>query len=214
MQSVQGFFEQVLKYALDMQSLEIIGLVAGLAAVWWLLRENILTWPAGLLYTVVSVVIFWESGLLQDFVLHIYYFGMNAYGWYWWLQGKKNERANATAKLPITTSSNGLMLRLALLSVVGIVASGYLFSHHPNASVPYWDATTSILSVVGMWLTARKKIENWYYWFVVDVLCTGIYFYKGLYFYSLLYAVYIFLAVAGYLAWRSSMQQQQQPVQA
>jgi nicotinamide mononucleotide transporter len=85
----------------------------------------------------------------------------------------------------------------------------HIFLDIEAASLPYWDSTTSILSVTGMWLTAKKKIENWYYWLLVDVLATGIYFYKDLYFYSLLYFIYIGLAVAGYVAWRRSFDDRQ-----
>ena len=80
-----------------------------------------------------------------------------------------------------------------------------LFDGVDPPALPYWDSTTSILSVTGMWLTARKKIDNWYYWFAVDVLATGIYVYKELYFYALLYLFYIGMAVAGYLAWKKTM---------
>ena len=80
-----------------------------------------------------------------------------------------------------------------------------LFEGLAPASLPYWDSTTSVLSVAAMWLTARKKIENWAFWFVVNVLATGIYYYKDLHFYSLLYFVYIGLAIAGYLTWKKSM---------
>ena len=75
-----------------------------------------------------------------------------------------------------------------------------------DASLPYWDSATSVLSVTGMWLTTKKKIENWYYWLIVDILATGIYMYKELYFYGILYFVYIFLAVAGYMAWKNSLE--------
>jgi nicotinamide mononucleotide transporter len=82
-----------------------------------------------------------------------------------------------------------------------------LLQEFTDASLSYWDSTTSILSVVAMWLTAKKKIENWIIWLVVDVLATGIYYYKGIYFYCILYLVYTGMAVAGYLSWRRSMNQ-------
>jgi len=213
MQGIDAFLDQVVQYAANISIFELSGLIFGLAAVVLLIRENIWTWPAGIAYTVVSFYIFLNAGLYQDFYLHIFYFFMNAYGWYYWLKGKKEDRQQASNQLPVTSSSNGLMVRLAIISAVGIAASGYLFGKLPGASLPYWDATTTVLSFVGMWLTARKKIESWYYWFVVDVLCTGIYFVKGLPFYTVLYAIYIYFAVWGYMAWRVSMRRQAQQAQ-
>ena len=93
---------------------------------------------------------------------------------------------------------------------------GYFLDNLPNwfedlepAALPYWDATTSILSVTGMWLTTRKKLENWFYWLTVDILATGIYVYKGIYFYAALYFIYVFLAVGGLREWYKSMQLRQ-----
>jgi nicotinamide mononucleotide transporter len=98
------------------------------------------------------------------------------------------------------------MLVMLVFSVLGIFISGKLLAAFTDASVPYWDSTTSILSIAAMWLTAKKKIENWIIWLIIDILATGIYYYKGLYFYCILYLVYIGMAVAGYLSWRKSQQ--------
>ena len=97
------------------------------------------------------------------------------------------------------------MMVLFVFCTIGVYIMGTLFRNYTDAAVPYWDSTTTVLSLVGMWLTARKKIESWYYWFVVDILATGIYVYKGIYFYATLYGIYIFLALAGYYSWRKSM---------
>ena len=94
---------------------------------------------------------------------------------------------------------------LLLVSGAGTYLAGKLLVEFTDASLPYWDSTTSVLSITAMWLTAKKKIENWVIWLVVDLLATGIYYYKGLYFYCILYLVYIGMAVAGYLSWRKSM---------
>ena len=96
---------------------------------------------------------------------------------------------------------------LLLLSGIGIVFFGTLLNVYTDASLAYWDSTTSVLSIVGMWLTAKKKLENWYFWLAVDVLATGIYLYKGIYFYALLYLIYVGLAVSGLISWKKSMDQ-------
>ncbi len=186
----------------------LLGLLFGLLAVWFLIKESIWTWPFGILYVLVSFVVFWEARLYGDFLLHVFFLILNIYGWYYWLFGKSKENEEVV----ITSSSNQLLLITVVVSIIGIYAFGLLLENLPNyieglpaSSLPYWDATTSILSVTGMWLTTKKKIENWYYWFVVDVLATGIYFYKGVYFFAILYLVYIGMAVSGYLSWKKSM---------
>ncbi len=200
--------DQVITYADGMPILEILGLVFGLLAVWFLIKENIYTWPSGISYVIISFVIFWQQRLYGDFLLHIFFLVLNIYGWYFWIKGKPQDEND----LPVTTLTAKQLLYTAVASAVGVVAFGYflwslpiIIEGLPEASLPFWDATTSVLSVTGMWLTAKKKIENWYYWLIVDILATGIYAYKGVYFYAVLYFIYIGMAIAGYLSWKRSM---------
>lgn len=191
----------------------LAGLIFGVLCVLFLIKENIWTWPFGILYVLVSFVVFWQSRLYGDLLLHVFYLVLNIYGWYYWVKGKAGDKE----EIAVTRQPS----RLALITLGATAVSVFLFAqvliNIPNwfdgvepASVPYWDSTTSMLSVTGMWLTARKRIDNWYYWFAVDVLATGVYFYKELYFYSALYFLYIGMAVAGYLAWRKTMKAQAQ----
>jgi nicotinamide mononucleotide transporter len=180
---------------------EVLGLILGLLAVWFLIKENIWTWPVGIVYVVFSLYIFWEAKLYDDFALHIFFLVMNVYGWWFWVYGKKKSEK----ELSVTTSSVATLVVVMVVSAVLIFINGYLLEKYTDASLPYWDSTTTILSLSAMWLTARKKIENWFLWLVVDILATGIYFFKELYFYSFLYLVYVGLAVWGYLEWEKSM---------
>jgi nicotinamide mononucleotide transporter len=189
-------------YASGIKLLEFAGLVFGLLCVWFLIRQNILTWPAGILYVLISFVVFIKAKLYADFILHIFFLVLNIYGWYYWVTPQND----AEQGVPVTSTKGSVMLVLLLFSVVAIFISGKLLTTFTDASVPYWDSTTSILSIAAMWLTAKKKIENWIIWLIVDILATGIYYYKGLYFYCILYLVYIGMAVAGYLSWRKSQQ--------
>ena len=198
-------WQEAIHYAQNIDQLELAGLVFGLLAVWFLIKQNILTWPAGIIYVFISFVIFWRIQLYGDFILHIFFLALNFYGWFYWKKGTQNEEP------PVTSLSLTHNLKLVFITGIGVIGFGYFLQQLPNlidglepASLPYWDATTSILSVTGMWLTTRKKIENWYYWFVVDILACGIYLYKGIYFYSFLYGVYILMAVWGYLEWRKA----------
>ena len=205
---MQNFLSEIANYAQQIDFLEFLGLVFGLLAVWFLIKQNILTWPSGIIYVLISFVIFWRIQLYGDFILHIFFLVLNIYGWYYWKYGRKE----GEEELPVSTNSIQYNLIILAFSVLGIAVFGYFlqtlprfFSDLEPAALPYWDATTSILSVTGMWLTTRKKIENWYYWLLVDILATGIYVYKGIYFYASLYFIYIFLAMGGYWEWRKSM---------
>jgi nicotinamide mononucleotide transporter len=185
--------------------LEFAGLVFGVINVLLLIREDIRNWIFGILYILVSFVIFWQSRLYGDFILHVIYLVLNIYGWYNWTKPKEQN------DLAVTLQSFQNRVIWILVSLVGVVFFAQfllvlptIFPNLDPPSLPYWDSTTTMLSVTAMWLTARKKLESWVYWLVVDVLATGIYFYKGLYFYSLLYFIYIAFAVMGYRAWLKS----------
>ena len=201
-------WEEVIDYAIQIDLLGFAGLVFGLLTVWYLIRQSILTWPAGIIYVLISLVVFWRIQLYGDFIIHLFFLVLNIYGWHYWIWGKKDGGEN----VPVTKLNVNSNLLIALASIIGIIIFGFFLLRLPSlidglepAALPYWDATTSILSVTGMWLTTRKKIENWYYWILVDVLATGIYLYKGIYFYSILYGVYIIMAVFGYLAWKKTL---------
>lgn len=202
------FLNEIFSYARTLDPLEFAGLIFGLLTVWFLIRQNILTWPCGIIYVFISFVIFWRIRLYGDFILHIFFLVLNVYGWYYWLYGKKEDEED----LPVTTYPIKENLILLVVTFVGVGAFGYFLQHLPDmidglppAALPYWDSTTSILSVTGMWLTTRKKLENWYYWLIVDILATAIYVYKGIYFYAFLYGVYIFMAGSGLITWRRTM---------
>lgn len=197
--------KEVLEYVVQINWLEAAGLVFGLLAVYYLIKENILTWPAGIIYVLISFVIFYQVKLYADLMLHVFFLVMNIYGWYYWIYGKKRGKDN----VPVTTTRPRVLITLIVISIAGVALLGTLLSSYTDASLPYWDSSTTIFSLTGMWLTAKKKIENWHFWFVVDVLATGIYLYKGIYFYAFLYMVYIGMAVSGYLHWKKSLVKQQ-----
>jgi nicotinamide mononucleotide transporter len=182
--------------------LEATGLVSGLLCVLLLIRENIWNWPIGLLYSLVSVVVFYRSRLYADLALHVFYVTMNAYGWYYWVFAK---RPPDSPVVPVTKTPIRMVLALTVAVVGATGALGWFLTNRTDAAVPYWDSATTTMSFAAMWLTTRKHIENWIVWLVVDVISTGIYVYKGLQMYALLYCVYIGMAFAGWWAWRQSM---------
>jgi len=200
----QEIFEEISAYVLSMPLSEGLGLVFGILAVVYLIRESIWTWPWGIAYTLISLWVFWQQQLYGDLLLHVLYLILNIYGWYHWLHPDKT----SGKELPITNIPLKNLVVILVLSAVGIYAFGFGLAYYTDASVPYWDSATSILSVAAMWMTTQKRIENWIFWLVIDVLATGIYIYKSMYFYALLYFIYIGMAVAGYIEWKKLKNQQ------
>lgn len=185
-----------------MDWLEFTGLASGLLCVWLLIRQNVLTFPIGLVYAAVSVAVFMEQRLYADVLLSGYYVAMNGYGWWYWLYG--GSRAESEDLLPSYTPH----LTAAWLAgsvAVGIAAMGWFFDSQTNADLPYWDSATTVMSFAAMWMTARKYVESWIVWVVVDVIATAMYFYKGIELYGFLYAIYLGMAVMGWRAWRRTM---------
>jgi nicotinamide mononucleotide transporter len=182
--------------------LEFTGLASGLLCVWLLIRQNVWTFPIGLVYSVVSVAVFIEARLYADVLLSGYYVLMNAYGWYYWLYGGTRRPADG---LPVIRTPQQTALVLVLITVVSIGAMGWFFDTRTDASFPYWDSATTCMSFAAMWMTARKYIENWIVWLLVDVIATAIYYVKGIHFYAILYGVYLGMAILGWRAWQLTM---------
>jgi len=188
-------------YLASLDWFEVTGLVTGLLCVWLLIRQNIWNWPIGLVYSIVSLVVFFRARLYSELAENAYYAVMNAYGWWYWLSGRRN----GEAEVPVMTVSARLATILLAIFVASTALVGYLLAAHTDAAIPYWDTSTTVMSFIAMWMTARKYIENWYIWFIVDAMRTVIYVYKGIDYYAVLYFVYLGMAVAGWWAWRGTM---------
>ena len=202
--NMHGFFETYW--------LEILGTLSGLVCVWLLIKESVLTFPIGLLYAAITSVVVLEARLYADLVLNLYFVLMNAYGWYFWVRGAV-ERQIEGKLLVASVPSNELGLA-AVTIILGTLAAGFFFSAYTAAAFAYWDSLTTVASFVAMWMTARKYLESWALWFVIDVLQIALYGVKGfsgspgLYFYSFLYIVYLFMAVLGWRSWSQNVLKQ------
>lgn len=182
---------------------EPIGTVLGLVVVWFLIRQNVWAWPLGVAYVFVSITVLYEARLYANLLLHLVAFlPMNLYGWYYWLLGTEQKE-----ELPVTRASRSVLATLAVLCLAVAAALGAWFATQTDAAYPFWDNGVFAMSLAAMWLTARKKIENWMIWFVVNVISVALYSLQGLGGYATLYAIYIGMAVWGYMTWRRSMTQ-------
>ncbi len=187
-----------------MQIIEFFAFIFGIVAVYFNTREIVWGWPVGIVGVVLSGIVFFDALLYSDLALHVVYVVLGFYGWYEWLYGGRNQSV-----LKVSTLSYPVLALLIAAGTVGVVLIGYFFDKYTNADLPYWDAFTTSFSLVGQYMLAKKKIENWILWLVVDFVATGIYIYKELYWLALLYFLYLGLATYGYLNWRKSMLKKQ-----
>ena len=182
--------------------LEILGTVTGVLYLWLELKASIYMWITGIIMPAISIFVYYQAGLYADFGINIYYLLAAIYGFAVWQFGKKKEQKY----LPITHTPQGKYLQLALCFFVCFGAIGYVLVNFTDSNVPWWDSFTTALSIVGMWMLARKWIEQWWAWVIVDAVCCALYIYKGIFFYSALYGAYTIIAVYGYFVWKRKMQ--------
>ena len=203
--SVETIFFTVLGY--PMSYIELVGTLLYLWSVWLIARRHMLTWPVGIMSVLLYMLLFYQIRLYSDALEQIYYLGASVYGWWYWSQSPRQEHTIRD----VSYSSGGAMLTWAAVTAVASTALGAVMSRvhlwapgwfPEEASYPYVDALTTIMSLVAMWLMARKRIESWVYWIVVDVLGIALYFAKDVRFVSLLYVVLLALAVRGLANWR------------
>ena len=179
---------------------EITGFICGIAGIVLTLKENIWCFPVGLANVILSLFLFYSQQLYADTLQQLVYIFLLLYGWYQW--GKNN---NVSSQLPISQSSSKLILYcfLVWLGATGILA--FTLTHFTNAAAPWPDSAATSLSFIAQWLIAKKKIENWLLWMVVNTLYIAIYLYKGLNLYTFLFAIYLCLAIWGYMQWKKEM---------
>jgi nicotinamide mononucleotide transporter len=185
-----------------MQPLELVELAAvvlGLTCVWLTVRQNIWCWPAGLGQVFLYIAIFYQVRLYSDMGLHAIYVLLGLYGWWHWLRG-----GPAGGTLPVTRIKPGPAARWFAVALLGTGALGGAMATYTDAALPYWDAGTTVLSLIAQWLLARKVLESWLVWIAVDILSLGIYYSRALYLTMGLYGVFLILAIIGYREWRRS----------
>jgi nicotinamide mononucleotide transporter len=187
--------------------LEVAGVVTGIVCVWLAARSHIWNFPVAIVSCGLYLLVFTRARLYSDAGLQLAFIGLAIYGWWAWLRRQRlgstpGPHPEPTAvTLPITRTSAGLWALLVGLGTTYALGAGYLFATHTDAALPYYDSTTTAISLVAQYQLSRRKIENWLLWIGVDVAYVGIYWHRGLALTSLLYAVYLALAAYGYWEW-------------
>jgi nicotinamide mononucleotide transporter len=173
------------------------------------IRESLWCWPAAFLSSALAIAVLFGARLYSEVALNAYYAAMAVYGWYQWRYGGRRRGA---AELPIAVWP----LKMHALAIGGSVALaaivGWLMSRHTQAAFPYLDAFVTVASIVTTYMVARKILENWLYWLVVDSLALYLYWQRELYLYVGLFALYLVLVVLGLVRWHRDWRAQ--PVSA
>ena len=192
-----------------MNYLEIIGTLVGLIYLWLEYKASIWLWVANVIMPAIYVIIYYQAGLYADFGINIYYLIISFYGIFWWWKGRKasssNHQQEKAEELLITHTPTQMWGRLSIVSIALILLIAFILIQYTDSTVPWLDSLTTALSIVAMWMLARKYVEQWLVWIVVDAVSAGLYIYKELYFTAGLYALYTVIAYFGYKEWRRLM---------
>lgn len=200
-----AFFELFWQNVAASSIWEIIAVIFGILSVWYARKANILVYPTGIISTVIYIFICFFAQLYADMGINVFYTSMSVYGWYMWTRKDENKKV-----LPIRWNTKKeqalgiLMIPVLYVIILGLIwifmkddPNGYMKTY-----VPYVDSFTTSIFLIGMWYMARKKIENWIYWIVGDVISIPLYFVKGLVFTSFQFTIFLVLAIMGLIQWK------------
>ena len=182
--------------------LELVAAFFTITSVVYAKKNNVLVFPTGMICTAIFVYLLLKSGLLGDMMINGYYFIMSLYGWYIWTRNVDDLSATPISKT--SPKEHLISLGIFIMTVVFVFLVYTVFDKF-NHWTSYLDTLTTGIFFVGMWLMAKRKIENWIYWIIGDIITVPLYFYKGYTFSSILYFVLTIIAIYGYLAWKKNL---------
>ncbi|MDI9255863.1 MULTISPECIES: nicotinamide riboside transporter PnuC [Flavobacterium] len=201
---LEFLFSQYKNYPTYEIVLELTAIVFGLLSVWMAKKDNIWVFPTGIINTGIYTYLLWKWSLLGDMMINFYYVVMSFYGWYHWTRKKENVILFPIARMTASEKKmSTLLFVLTLLFVVAVYTIFDKFTHWTS----YVDTLVTGIFFVGMWLMARRKIENWVLWIVGNVISIPMYFAKGYSFTSIQYLIFTIIAVFGYLEWKRTLQE-------
>lgn len=199
---IEIFFSQYKEYSnLDI-FLEIVGVLFGLASVWYAKKDNILVFPTGIISTTIYIYLLWKWQLLGDMSINFYYSIMSIYGWYHWT--RKSGTSDLYPIAYINKRDWKWAVIIFVLTLIFVVLIYIFFDKFTNWS-SYVDTLTTGLFFVGMWLMAKRKIEHWIFWIIGDSISVPLYYFKGYTFTSLQYLIFTIIAIFGYIEWKKTL---------
>lgn len=179
---------------------ELVAAVITVVSIWLATKENIWYYPTGLVALVMYTWVYFNAKLYAESVLQVVCFALMLYGWYEWLHGGAHK-----TQLPVTRAPRWAWLAGIIIGAIGsgaVIAFQIYFTDNPN---PYVDSSLFVWSLIAQWWTARKWIENWILWIVVNTVSVPLYVYRELWPTAVLYVGLWILAIVGYVQWRRSL---------
>ena len=183
-----------------MTILESIAVLFAIVYLVLAIRQNIWCWAAAAISTSLYLVLMFAARLYMESALQVFYLCMAAYGWWCWRHG---DRVGDT--LQVSSWANAVHLRAVVAVLAATLFSGWLLGRFSDQALPYLDSFTTWGALLATWMVARKVLENWLYWFVIDSVSIYLYISRDLFLTAGLFAGYLVLIVIGYRAWRKTM---------
>ena len=183
-----------------MSALELCASLLGLVAVWLTVRQNPWCWPIGLVMVLMYAWLFFQGRLYSNMLLQFVFAALQVYGWWHWTRGERPDE-----RLQISSLSLQQMLPGLASGLVGSLALGYLMAHYTDAAAPWQDATLCAFSLVAQLWMAKKRLQCWPLWIVLDVLFVALFVSQALYLTAALYALFTALACHGWWTWRRAL---------
>jgi nicotinamide mononucleotide transporter len=186
--------------AAAMTGLEVVAVVLAVVYLLLAIRQSIWCWTAAILSCLLYIWIMYRAGLYMESALQVFYIGMAVYGWYSWRHGPGKDHSLLVSSWPPVFHLVPILLVVALTAL-----SGFLLTAYSDAAWPYLDSFTTWAAIVATWMVARKILQNWHYWFVIDAISVYLYASRDLWLTALLFVLYLVLILVGYRSWRRSM---------
>lgn len=194
--SLANLHANILQALQAMSLWEAAAVLLGIAYLLLAMRESLWCWHAAFVSTAIFLVLFWDVGLLMESALQVYYLVMAVYGWWHWQQGSGEQQELAISRW---SARQHLLAAGAVLAISA--ASGALLHQHTDAALPYLDSFTTWGSVLTTWMVARKILENWLYWLLIDGVSIYLYIDRELYLTAGLFVAYVVIVIFGYRKW-------------
>lgn len=182
-------------------SLEIAGTLLSLIYLYLSVKQKVSLWLFGFLSALCYVVVFWQWRLYAVMTLQLYYLAISVYGWISWKRGA----VEGGGEMPVRKTTNRQALVLSILTVLLFLIYYFVLARLTDSALPFADSLMTAGSFIATWMLARKLIEHWLLWIIVDLFSVGVYLYQEMYSTTLLYVVYTVMAVVGYFSWRKSL---------
>ena len=190
--------------------LDMLTTILGLAYILLQYRASIWLWAVGIAMESFGIVLFYQKGLYADCGMELYYLVMSIYGFISWKYLHHGSGSDKKSEKPVTHFEDRYILPWTIGTLLIWGAIYYFLAHHADSRVPIADSFTTALSIVGIWALAKKYLEHWLIWIVVDAVSSILYFSKDIPFKASLYALYVVIAILGYMKWKRMMANSQE----